>query len=257
MRVTMLGCGSSSGVPYIGCSCAVCTSDNPKNKRTRVSVFVEVGGKNILIDTSPDLRAQALRENITQIDAVLYTHDHADHTHGIDELRSFNYLKAGALPIYGNAQTLNSLQNRFNYAFMPKLYEVWNKPYLLPHAVVDKAVGEFSLFDQKIAYFEQMHGKIKSVGYRIENFAYSTDVNALSEEVFAALEGVEVWIVDCLRFEPSFSHSHLDLTLEWISRVKPKRAILTHMNHDFDYETLNARLPEGVEMGYDGLVIEL
>ena len=257
MKVTMLGCGSSAGVPFIGCTCAVCTSNDPKNKRTRVSVLVEINGKNILIDSSPDLRWQALREGITRIDAVLYTHDHADHTHGIDELRSFNYLSQDVIPLYGDEKTLSALRQRFAYAFLPKPENQWFRPSLATHVVVDKAVGNFSLFGEEIRYFELGHGKSKTVGYRIGNFAYCTDCDGISDESFAQLEGLDVWIVDCLSDKPSYSHAHLGLTLEWVKRAKPKRAILTHMNHDFDYQTLKASLPEGVEPGYDALGFEL
>lgn len=257
MKITMLGCGSSAGVPFIGCYCNVCTSNNPKNKRTRVSVFAETEGKNILIDTCPDLRQQVLREGITRIDAVLYTHDHADHTHGIDELRSFNYLSKEVIPVYGDKSTLDFIQSRFPYAFLPKPENLWYRPCLTPHVTVDKTVGEFEVFGIKISYFEQGHGKSKSLGYRIGNFAYSTDTDALDEHAFDALKGIDTWIVDCLRYSPSYSHSHLEMTLEWIARVKPKRAILTHMNHEFDYDILKAQLPNGVEPGYDGLTFEL
>jgi len=257
MKVTVLGCGSSAGVPIIGCKCAICASDNPKNKRLRVSLLIEINGKNILIDSSPDLRYQSLREGLNRVDAVLYTHDHADHTSGLDELRSFNYLSGEAIPIYGDAHTLECLQKRFAYAFLPKPENLWFRPCLVPHALVDKPVGSFSLFSEEIVYFQLGHGKSKTYGYRIGNFAYSTDCDAISDESFSALEGIDTWVVDCLRVTPSYSHAHLDLTLSWIERVKPRRAILTHMSHDMEYETLKASLPDGVEPGYDGMRFEL
>ncbi len=257
LRVTMLGCGSSAGVPFIGCDCPVCISKDPKNNRTRVSLLIEINGKNILVDSSPDLRQQALRENIRQVDAVIYTHDHADHTNGLDELRSFNCLSGEVLPIYGDAHTMGILQQRFGYAFQPKPENLWYRPCLVPHVVVDKDVGSFELLDTEIHYFLLGHGKAKTYGYRIGNFAYSTDCDAIPEASFKALEGLDVWIVDCLRTAPSYSHAHLELTLSWIDQAKPKRAILTHMSHDFDYQTLKASLPAGVEPGYDGLVITL
>ena len=257
MRVTILGCGSSGGVPVIGCDCSVCTSDNPKNKRMRVSVLVEAGGINLLIDSSPDLRQQALCNSIRRIDAVLYTHDHADHTHGIDDLRSFNYLSDESLPVYGSAETLALLQQRFAYAFLPKPESVWYRPSLIPHILPDEAVHHFNIGDIAITSFEQMHGKFKTLGYRIGNFSYSTDVDVLPETAFEALERTEVWLVDCLRYGKSYSHSNLENTLGWIDRVKPKLAVLTHMAHEFDYDTLAAELPPGVVPGYDGMVIEL
>jgi phosphoribosyl 1,2-cyclic phosphate phosphodiesterase len=257
MIITVLGCGSSAGVPLIGCDCEVCTGKDPKNNRTRVSVLVEVGEKNLLIDSSPDLRQQALRENITRVDAVLYTHDHADHTNGLDELRSFNYLSQGIIPIFGDERTIELLKKRFHYAFLPKPDNLWYRPCLEPHVFVDKPVGDFLLSGQEITYIQLGHGKSKTYGYRIGNFAYCTDCDSLSDEAFSALEGLDLWIVDCLRKTPSHSHAHLDLTLSWIDRAKPKRAVLTHMAHDLDYHSLKASLPEAVEPGYDGLQITL
>lgn len=257
MKVTILGCGSSAGVPLIGCDCGICTGGNPKNNRTRVSVLVETGGKNILIDSSPDLRQQALREKINRIDVVLYTHNHADHTNGLDELRTFNYLSGESIPVYGDSHTLKSLEKRFHYAFLEKPDNAWYRPSLVPNVVVDKPVGSFSAAGVEIGYYELGHGKSKTYGYRIGNFAYSTDCDHISDEAFEALKGLDVWIVDCLRYEPSYSHAHLDLTLSWIARARPKRAILTHMNHEMDYQTLKASLPDGIEPGYDGLKLEL
>lgn len=256
LKVTMLGCGSSAGVPFIACKCTVCTSDNPKNKRTRVSLLIEKEGKNILIDSSPDLRQQALRENIERIDAVLYTHEHADHVMGLDELRSFNHLSGESLPVYGDVNTLMSLKTRFAYAFMEKPENLWYRPSLIPHPFEDKPVGKISPAGQEITYFSLGHGRVKTFGYRIDNFAYSTDCDSIPEEAFEALSGVDTWIVDCLRYTPSYSHAHLDMTLAWVEKLKPRRTILTHMNHEMDYDRLCKELPQGVEPGYDGLVVE-
>jgi phosphoribosyl 1,2-cyclic phosphate phosphodiesterase len=257
MKVTLLGCGSSAGVPLIGCDCGVCTSNDPKDTRTRVSVLVEAEGKNILIDTSPDLRQQALRQNIRRIDAVIYTHNHADHTNGLDELRTFNYLSKEAIAIYGDEHTMQSLKSRFGYAFQEKPENIWYRPCVVPHVSVDRPVGSFSAAGVDIRYYGLGHGRSKTVGYRIGDFAYSTDCDSIPQESFEALEGLDTWIVDCLRYEPSYSHAHLELTLSWIERVKPRRAILTHMNHEMGYHTLKASLPDGVEPGYDGLIFEL
>lgn len=258
MKVTILGCGHSLGVPVIGCGCAVCTSDNPKNKRLRVSVLVQVDGKNIVIDTSPDFRQQILSTNINRLDAVLYTHDHADHTHGIDDLRSFNILQNDVIPVYSNAEIIESLKKRFSYVFLPKPTEnATFRPSLSANILPDMPIYEFMLGETKIIAFEQQHGKSITLGYRIGDFAYSTDVNALSDSAFEALSGVKCWIVDCLRYTPSYSHSHLSQTLEWISRVNPNQAILTHMAHEFDYDKLLSELPAGVLPAYDGMVIEI
>lgn len=257
MRVVMLGCGGSAGVPFIGCPCSVCTSDNPRNKRTRVSLYIEVDGRHLLIDTSPDLRSQALREDITKVEAVLYTHDHADHVHGIDELRSFNYLLGKPIPIYGSTETLEVLKRRFSYAFQEKPQNQWYRPTLLPVAFGEGKVVEFDVLGVKVTAFEQSHGQGVSYGYRIGNFAYSTDTDFLSDSAFEALAGVDTWIVDCLRYQPAPTHAHLETTLRWIERLKPRQAILTHMTHEFDYDILSGELPSGVLVGYDGLQIHL
>jgi phosphoribosyl 1,2-cyclic phosphate phosphodiesterase len=258
MRVTILGCGHSAGVPIIGCECVVCRSPNPRNIRGRVSVHIEINGLSIIIDTSPDFRQQILRENINKVDGVLYTHDHADHTHGIDDLRSFNYKRDAGLPIYGNAAALNSIQSRFGYAFAGKpSIGLWIRPSLLPHMLPDEPVVRFEIQGVEVVAFQQQHGKIVSMGYRIGDFAYSTDTNHLPDSAFEALAGVKVWVVDCLRYTPSFSHSHLEQTLEWVRRVQPEQAILTHMAHELDYDTLLAELPSGVVPAFDGMKIEL
>lgn len=255
MRITLLGCGSSAGVPLIGCTCSICHSTDARNKRSRVSLRVEAQGQSLLIDTSPDLRLQALQHHMPIVNAILYTHDHADHTHGIDDVRSFNFTCNDVIPAYGDAETLNHLQKRFAYAFKEKPENVWFRPCMRPHVVTP--YHPFDVQGVQVLPFAQLHGKVQSLGYRIGDMAYSTDVNVMPEESFAALEGVKLWVVDCLRYTPSYTHAHLALTLEWISRVKPERAILTHMAHDFDYATLAAELPAGVEPGYDGLVVEL
>ncbi|MDX1975141.1 MAG: MBL fold metallo-hydrolase [Rickettsiales bacterium] len=257
MRVTILGCGSSAGVPKIGCQCEVCQSDNPKNYRTRVSLWVETGGKSLLIDSSPDLREQALRENITQLDAVLYTHEHADHIMGIDDLRSFNWLAKKAIDIYGDQRTIEALKSRFPYIFRGDNTEYrWYAPTLNPH-ILEASTSQFSAAGIDISYFNQGHGRITSLGFRIGNMAYSTDTDYLSDETLAQLQGLDLWIVDCLRYDPSPSHANLEMTLGWIEKTKPKLAVLTHMAHDMGYEELLTRLPEGVIPAYDGWSMQL
>ena len=256
MRVTVLGCGPSWGVPRIGGDWGDCDPANPKNRRRRSSVLVEEGASSILIDTAPDLREQLLDANVRKIDAVLYTHIHADHAHGIDDLRSVNQMMGKPLPVYGSPATIDELQMRFRYIFTPvdpKATVTFYKPVVEAHAVV----GAFTAAGVDIASFEQDHGFSKTLGFRIGRFAYSTDVRTLDEAAFAVLAGVDVWLVDCQRRRPHPTHSHLDQTLEWIARVKPRRAILTHMEECFDYETLRRELPAGVEPAYDGLVVEV
>ena len=258
LTVTMLGCGSSGGVPFIGCDCPVCSSADPRNNRTRVSIFVEYGDKKLLIDTSPDMRQQVLRENIRHIDAVLYTHDHADHTGGIDDIRSFNWLSKQAIDAYADAKTLETLRRRFNYIFQPPPTEgIWYRGSLNALELPCQPIHRFEAHGVPVTAFQQKHGVGTSLGYRIGNFAYSTDVNGFSEEAFEALAGLEVWIVDCLRYTTSPTHADLPMTLGWIERVKPKLAILTHMSHEFDYDILSSQLPSGAIVGYDGLKISL
>ena len=250
MRVTVLGCGTSGGVPRIDGYWGAADPANPKNRRRRVSILVQTETTNVIVDTSPDFREQCLDAGISHVDGVLYTHDHADHVHGIDDLRTYRTIQGDRIDIYGTRETLDVLETRFHYIF----HAVDGyRPICAPH-VVD---GPFKIGNIDIVPFEQQHGPITSLGFRFGRIAYSTDLNGLSEEAFAALEGIEVWIVDALRYEPHPTHPHLDLTLSWIDRLKPKRAILTHMTWEMDYDTLLKELPEGVEPGYDGLVIEL
>jgi len=258
MKVTVLGCGGSGGVPLAdgtpGGNWGRCDPANPRNRRRRVSVLVEAEGRTILIDTSPDLREQILNAGIERIDAVLFTHAHADHCHGLDELRSAIRRTRAPIDAYMDPQTRALLTLRFDYAFASSadpdsLY----RPMMTDHEID----GPFRIGPVEVIPFVQNHGPEDTLGFRIGGFAYSTDVVALDEAAFAVLEGVELWIVDCLRDEPHPTHSHLARTLEWIARVRPKRAVLTHLNHQVDYADLARRCPPGVEPGYDGLEMTL
>ncbi len=256
MKITMLGCGASAGVPLIGCNCEVCTSKNPKNRRTRPSIFIEDSGTQILIDTSPDLRQQSLASGIRMVDAILYTHDHADHTHGIDDVRSFNFHKGRAIDIYGNSETIDGLMQRFPYAFKPPKPEFgWFRPSLNPHILAD--YHAFTVGSLKIQPFLQLHGQMETLGFRIGNFAYSVDTNEIPAESLKLLEDIEIWIVDCLKPTPAPTHAHLERTLQWVKWIKPKLAVLTHMSHEMEYDVLSRTLPESVVPGYDGMVMEL
>ena len=254
MRVTVLGCGASTGVPTIGPNWGRCDPTDPRNRRRRVSVLVEIGRVVILIDTSPDLREQLLDAGVTRLDAVVVTHAHADHLHGIDDLRSVNRLMQRPIPLYADAKTLTEIGQRFGYVLEP-ISEPgrYYKPTLVPHEIG----GPFDIGGISIAPFIQDHGFSTTLGLRIGRFAYSTDVVELDDAAFAVIEGVELWIVDCLRREPHPTHSHLAKTLSWIGRVRPRRAVLTHMDQSLDYRELSAELPKGIEPGQDGLVIEL
>lgn len=255
MRVTVLGSGGSAGVPVIGNQWGNCDPTNPKNRRTRPSVLVEQDGVAVLVDTSPDLRQQLLAADVQRLDAVVWSHQHADHAHGIDELREICRLMQKPLDVYGMADHMEELKRRFGYCFqpLPEGAPVY-RPVLTPHAVD----GPFSVKGMTIIPFVQDHGYTLTLGYRFGDFAYSTDVVRLDEAAFAALAGVKVWVVDCVREEPPHPvHSHLAQTLDWIARVKPERAYLTHMNNTMDYEAVRRKLPPGVEPAYDGLVIEV
>ncbi len=251
MKITVLGCGTSSGVPMIGCDCAVCRSADPRNRRRRVSVLVEHADTRVLVDTPPDLHDQLVQAGVKTVDAVLYTHGHADHVHGLDDLRSINYHRQSALDAYGTPETLAMIQSRFSYAFGPP-GQWWTRPSLNP-VPVD---GPFTVGGLTVEPFVQHHGRGTTTGYRFGPFAYSTDVNGFPETSFAALEGIRAWVVDCLGYKSHPTHAHLAMTLEWVARVRPALAVLTHMSHQFDYETLCGELPPGVVPGYDGMTID-
>lgn len=254
MRVTILGCGASTGVPAIGPNWGRCDPNDPRNRRRRVSVLVEVRGWTLLIDTGPDLREQLLDAGVGRIDAVLMTHAHADHLHGIDDLRAVNRRMRQIIPLYADARTLGEIRRRFGYVLEPVGAEGrFYKPTLEPHEIA----GPFTVHGVPIVPFAQDHGFGTTLGLRIGGFAYSTDVTELDQAAFAALDGVELWVVDCLRRTPHPTHSHLAKSLDWIARVGPRRAVLTHMDQSLDYRELSAELPPGVEPGQDGLIIEL
>lgn len=234
--------------------CKVCQSTHPRNTRTRASIYVETPRTRILVDTSPDLRMQALRHRLLP-DALLFTHSHADHTHGIDDVRKFNFLHSAPLPTFTDRATMDSLHLRFPYVFrlaQPGPYQ-WYKASLTPFEIAPYA--PFCIEDLTITPFTQKHGASTSLGFRFNRVAYSTDVNGLSEEAFAALEDLDVWIVDCLRDTLSPTHAHLEMALSWIERVRPKRAILTHLGHEMDYEALSNILPPSIEVGFDGMEV--
>ena len=254
MRITVLGCGVSTGVPAIGPDWGRCNPADPRNRRRRSSILVECRSKVVLIDTSPDLREQLIDAGVSRVDAVIYTHPHADHLHGVDDLRAVNRLMEQAIPIYADEPTLAEIRARFGYAVKPAPPEgPFYRPTLIPHAIS----GPFTAAGIRVVPFAQSHGFSTTLGFRIGSFAYSTDVVELDEAAFAVLAGVEVWIVDCLRREPHPTHSHLEKTLAWIARLRPRRAMLTHMDQSLDYAELAAELPNGVEPGRDGTIIEL
>ena len=257
MRVTILGCGGSGGVPLIGGYWGACDPANPRNRRRRVSVHVEGRGASVLLDSSPDLRAQLLDAGIDRLDAVLFTHDHADHCHGIDDLRFLKPRRQG-IPIeaWGNADTMAVLERRFDYIFRQS--EVGSGVLYRPFLVARRLAGPFEIAGLSVTPFQQQHGMgSTSTGYRLGTMAYSTDVVGFDADAFRVLDALDLWIVDCLRFEPHPTHAHFDLVLEWVDRLRPKRTILTHMNHTVDYDEIARRCPPGIEPAHDGLTIEL
>ncbi|HEX6959739.1 MAG TPA: MBL fold metallo-hydrolase [Ferrovibrio sp.] len=250
MRAIILGCGASPGVPRIDGSWGDCDPAEPKNRRSRSSILVEGNGTRVLVDTSPDLRNQFISNGITQIDAVLWSHDHADQTHGIDDIRFLAYAAHKRMPAYADQFTLDRLKRKFGYCFEKSAD---GYPPIIEAQVID---GPLNIGALGIIPIRQRHGNITSLGFRFGDLAYSNDVVALDEDAFAALAGVKIWIVDALRYAPHPSHSHVAQTLDWIARLKPERAILTNMNIELDYNKLKAELPPGIEPAYDGMVIE-
>jgi phosphoribosyl 1,2-cyclic phosphate phosphodiesterase len=259
MRITVLGCGGSGGVPLAGAepggTWGACDPHNPKNRRRRSALLVEWRGRNLLVDASPDLRLQLIDNQITRVDAVLITHAHADHTHGLDELRALSYCQGGAIPVFMDPVTHGSLTSRFDYAFASS----HNNSQLYPALFQDHSLdyGQWDVLGLPVQAFAQRHGDILSSGFRFGDFAYSTDVVELPAEAFARLKGIDTWIVDALRFEPHATHTHFDQTLTWIDRVKPRQAFLTHLNQAIDYQAALARCPSGVRPCHDGLVVDL
>lgn len=252
----ILGCGASGGVPlaigHPGGFWGLCDAKNPKNRRTRCSVMIHYGGRYFLIDTSPDLRAQFLDHGIQDLDGILYTHAHADHINGIDDVRPFYFAKGKKpIPIYGDSQVLKTLQSSFPYLFKQGDLEIYPK-ILSPFPLGE---GEQEVQGVRFVTFFQEHGPQKSLGFRFGDFAYSTDFKELSPTALKALEGVKIWVVDCVSREEKPTHCHLEKALFWIHQVNPEKAYLTHMNHTLDYETLKAELPSFIEPAYDGLRI--
>ena len=254
LRVTILGSGTSSGVPRIGNDWGDCDPTHPRNRRTRVSILIESPTTRLLIDTSPDMRAQLLAADVIDIDAILWTHDHADHSHGIDDVRQLYHHRKSPVPGYGRAQTMALLKRRFDYAFEGKGgYPPTIAGHILPDSL---AIGDIA-----ITCVDQPHGEIYSTGFRFShggrNIAYATDFHAMTPDMLALYDSVDLWVIDALRARPHPSHPHLALTLDAIAAAQPKRAILTHMDQSMDYATLCQTLPAGVEPGYDGQIVDL
>ncbi|HEY7811073.1 MAG TPA: MBL fold metallo-hydrolase [Allosphingosinicella sp.] len=254
MEVRILGCGTSSGVPRVGNDWGACDPRNPRNRRRRVSILVGHDRAQILVDTGPDLREQLLDADVSAVDAVIWTHDHADHCHGIDDLRQLYHARKRPVECYARADALAIIRQRFAYAFEGiSGYPAVVEGKLLPNHMNVSGIS--------VQAVDQPHGDIISAGLRFDaggkTIVYSTDFHELTDEMAVRFEGADLWIVDALRRRPHPSHPSLGQALEWIKQLKPKRAVLTHMDNSMDYDTLVAELPEGVEPGYDGMEIVL
>jgi phosphoribosyl 1,2-cyclic phosphate phosphodiesterase len=262
LEITILGSGSSGGVPRADGEWGACDPKDPKNLRTRCSALVRRKGAaaetetTVIVDTSPDLRLQTAFAGARRLDAILFTHDHADQVHGLDDVRAFFLRQRARIPAYMDLATEASLMRRFGYAFEGQggYPAICDRHALPPHGTRWAVEGPSG--PVPVTTFDQDHGGIRSVGYRFGGVAYSSDVVNLDEAAFEALAGVEVWIVDALRWRPHPTHAHVERTLEWIAQVRPKRAILTNLHIDLDYADLARQLPEGVEPAYDGLRLE-
>ncbi len=252
LRLTMLGSGTSTGVPVIGCGCAVCRSPDPRNRRMRPGLRLEVAGGTMIVDTSADFREQALRFAIERVDAVLYTHSHADHVFGLDDLRIYNFRQGGPIPCYGSAATMTRMRQIFTYVFEDS-QEGGGKPRLELHAVR----APFDLLGERVVPVPVGHGDMEVFGFRVDRFACVTDVNFISEESFRLLAGVELLVLSALRYRPHPTHFCLEESIAVAQRIGARRTLLTHIAHDIDHGQLQVELPAGIEIGYDGLVVEL
>jgi phosphoribosyl 1,2-cyclic phosphate phosphodiesterase len=254
-QLLFLGTGTSVGVPMIGCDCDTCASSNPRNSRTRSSVVIGLPGGNLLIDTTPDLRTQLLREHVGRIEATLYTHDHADHLMGFDDLRVFAHYLSSPMPVYCEAQVEQRLRRAFDYAFTPEAKNYGpSVPQVVFHAI---APGPFEVLGQPMTAMRLFHGRFQVLGFRIGNVAYCTDTNAIPPESRALLAGLDVLVLDALRHQPHFSHFSLDEAVAVARELGAKQTLLTHISHDLEHEATNAMLPPGVSLAYDGLRVPL
>jgi len=264
LEAIILGCGSSAGVPRLGGAdgggdWGACDPGNPKNRRRRCSVLLRRGGTTVLVDTSPDMREQLLAAHVTRLDGVLMTHPHADQTNGIDDLRPLTFISRKRIEMYADGATLKHLKRQFDYCFEAPPGSEY--PAIINGHAIPEPFVPFEIAGAggplPILAFWQAHGPAaRSLGFRSGGLAYSSDVNGLDEQAFAALEGVEVWILDALRYREHPTHANIETALGWIAQVKPKRAILTNFNIDVDYARLASELPRGVEPAYDGMIVD-
>ncbi len=251
MKVTFLGTGTSVGIPRIGCSCPVCISEDSKNKRLRCALHLDYRDHSILVDTGPDLRTQALTYGIDRVDAVLFTHGHADHLHGLDDVRSYCFDRDGPLPCYANSLTIERIQRVFDYAFDD------NAPSTTPQLELKEIDGPFELLGLEIEPLEVFHGRLPVLAFRIGSFAYVTDTNHIPDEAMRQLEGLDVLVLDALRHKEHPTHFNVEQALAVVEKLQPRQTYLTHIAHDLEHHATNAQLPDTVELAYDGLVLEV
>jgi phosphoribosyl 1,2-cyclic phosphate phosphodiesterase len=253
LRVTILGSGTSHGVPMIGCDCPICTSSDPRDKRTRSSIYIETTGRCLLIDTTPELRLQCLACDVRRVDAVLFTHAHADHVTGLDDLRRFNWLQGEPLTCYADARTGHVLQRMFPYAFDHTEHYVSAKPQL--H--IAEITGPFELFGTPIQPIPLLHGDLPVLGFRVGRFAYCTDCSRIPDESFELLRDLDVLVLDALRRRAHPTHFNLESAVDAASRIAAGQTFFTHIAHELGHAATNAELPAGMALAYDGQVITL
>ena len=251
MKITIMGCGTSTGVPMVGCGCPVCTSDDPRNQRTRASLLICYDDRSVLIDTSTDLRKQALRHQVKRIDAVLFTHSHADHVNGIDDLRGFHFLHREIIPCFASRTTLETLQGGFGYIFNEHDGSGY-PPLLAAHEISTT----FELFGQSFIPIPLLHGRTTALGYRMGNFAYLTDCSAIPDSSFELLQGVELLVIDGLRWTEHPCHFNIPGAITVARQIRAPRTILTHLTHQIAYSE-ETKLPHGFELAYDGMEFHL
>ena len=250
----MLGSGTSHGVPMIGCECGTCRSIDPRDRRSRASVYIQIAdGPSVLVDTTPDLRMQALAYGLKRVDAIVYTHSHADHIMGLDEVRRFNVLQKSAIPCYGDERTLDDLRRTYAYIFHPDTPRGGG----VPQIVTARVAGAFCVGRATFVPVPIMHGSRTILGYRIGSFAYLTDCSAIPDSSWPLLEGVGTLVLDALRERPHPTHLSVQQALGIVDRLKPQRTFFTHMCHDLAHEATCARLPQDVQLAYDGLTFEI
>lgn len=255
-RLIFLGTGTSTGVPVLGCDCAVCTSDDPRNRRTRPSVLFAFPDGNLLVDTTPEMRIQLLRENVRRVHAIAFTHHHADHLFGLDDARLFPKWIGGPVPVYCEQDTEECIKRAFSYAFDESV-ERWPAGFVPKIHFVRLTPGtEFETLGQRIVPIRLKHGRFQVLGFRVGNLAYCTDVNKIPEESWPLLEGLDVLVLDALRYHPHPTHFTIQEALDVVKRLQPGRTFFTHLAHDLDHETVEASFPAEVALAYDGLSVE-